>query len=165
MPSVVTAIIAAGRNWTIDYHAGQACNVAIKVFTCIKTAWKRVGNMFATVLTTITTIWRPVFRVSAKKLPQVKTDLKPKNTCFQHNTNVRSRLDLIKLCVTILQQTFQSPWKVHVTKERSLIGFAARMLRTSWNIWTSNANWRWKMSFIRFCWFHHFAYVHSLVTA
>ena len=31
IPSV--AIIAAGRNWTIDYSAGQACNVVIKVFT------------------------------------------------------------------------------------------------------------------------------------
>ena len=28
------------------------------MFTCIKTAWNRVRNMFATVLTTITTIWR-----------------------------------------------------------------------------------------------------------
>ena len=34
MPSMVTAIIAAG---TIDYNAGQACDVVIKVFTCIKT--------------------------------------------------------------------------------------------------------------------------------
>ena len=38
-PSMVTAIIAAGRNWTIDYNAGQACDVVIKVLTCIKTAW------------------------------------------------------------------------------------------------------------------------------
>ena len=30
----------------IDYNAGQACNVVIKVFT----AWNRVRNMFATVL-------------------------------------------------------------------------------------------------------------------
>ena len=44
---------------TIDYNAGEACDVVIKVFTCIKTAWNRVRNMFATVLTTITTIWRP----------------------------------------------------------------------------------------------------------
>ena len=36
--------------------AGQACDVVIKVFTCIKTAWNRVRNMFTTVLTTITTI-------------------------------------------------------------------------------------------------------------
>ena len=50
MPSVVTAIIEAGRNWTIDYSAGQACDVVIKVFTCIKAAWNRVRNMFATVL-------------------------------------------------------------------------------------------------------------------
>ena len=56
MPSVVTAIIAAGRNLTIDYNAGQACDVVIKVSTCIKTAWNRVRNMFATVLTTITTV-------------------------------------------------------------------------------------------------------------
>ena len=62
MPSVVTAIIATGRNWTIDYNSGQACNVVSKVFTCIKTAWNRVRNMFATVLTIITTIWRPGFR-------------------------------------------------------------------------------------------------------
>ena len=38
MPSMVAAIIAAGRNWTIDYNAGQACDVVIKVFTCIKSA-------------------------------------------------------------------------------------------------------------------------------
>ena len=42
MPSIVTAIIAAGRNWTIDYNAGEACDVVIKVFTHIKTAWNRV---------------------------------------------------------------------------------------------------------------------------
>ena len=59
MPSVVTAFIAAGRNRIIDYNAGQAGDVVIKVFTCIKTAWNRVRNMFATMLTTITTIWRP----------------------------------------------------------------------------------------------------------
>ena len=53
MSSVVTAIIAAGRNGTIDYNGGKACDVVIKVFTCIKTAWNRVRNMFATVLTTI----------------------------------------------------------------------------------------------------------------
>ena len=40
---------------TIDYNAGEACDVVIKVFTCIKTAWNRVTNMFATVLMTITT--------------------------------------------------------------------------------------------------------------
>ena len=62
MPSVVTAIIAAGRNRTINYNAGQACDVVIKVFMCIKTAWNRVRNMFATMLTTITTIWRPGFK-------------------------------------------------------------------------------------------------------
>ena len=56
MLSMVTAIIAAGRNQTIDYNDGQACDVVSKAFTCIKTAW---NNMFATVLTTITTIWRP----------------------------------------------------------------------------------------------------------
>ena len=55
-PSMVTAIIAAGRNWTIDYNAGQACDVVIKSVHVIKTAWNRVKNMFATVLTTITTI-------------------------------------------------------------------------------------------------------------
>ena len=56
MPSVVTAIIATGRNWTINYNAGQTCNVVIKVFTCIRTAKNRVRNMFATVLKTTTTI-------------------------------------------------------------------------------------------------------------
>ena len=42
MPSTVTAIIAAGRNRTTDYNDGQACDVVIKVFTCIKAAWNRV---------------------------------------------------------------------------------------------------------------------------
>ena len=37
MPSMVTGIIAAGRNLTVDYNAGQACDIVIKVFTCIKT--------------------------------------------------------------------------------------------------------------------------------
>ena len=59
MSSVVTGIIAAGRNRTIDYDAGETCDVVIKVLTCIKIAWDRVRNMFATVLTIITTIWRP----------------------------------------------------------------------------------------------------------
>ena len=73
MPSMVTAIFAAGRNWTIDYSAGHACDVVIKVFTCIKTAWNRVRNMFATVLTTITAIWRPVLRLqsSTRRYPQL----------------------------------------------------------------------------------------------
>ena len=47
---MVTAIIAGGRNWTIDFNAGQACDVVIKVFICIKTAWNRVRNMFEMVL-------------------------------------------------------------------------------------------------------------------
>ena len=64
MPSMVTAIIEAGRNCTIDYNAGQACDVVIKVFTCIRAAWNRVRNMFSTVLTTITTIWRPGFIIA-----------------------------------------------------------------------------------------------------
>ena len=64
MPSMVTAIIAAGRNMTIDYNAGQAYDVVITVFMCIKTAWNRVRTMFATVLTTITTIWRPGLSVA-----------------------------------------------------------------------------------------------------
>ena len=63
MPSMVTAIIAAGRNWTIDYNAGQTCNVVIK------TAWNRVRNMFATVLTTI---WRPGFILSRLHLNDLK---------------------------------------------------------------------------------------------
>ena len=63
MPSMVTAIIAAGRNLTIDYNASQACDVVVKVFTFIRTAWNRVRTMFATVLTTITTIWRPGFNL------------------------------------------------------------------------------------------------------
>ena len=62
MSSMVTGIIAAGRNWTIDHNAREACDVVIKVFTCIKIAWDRVGNMFATVLTIIITIWRPGLR-------------------------------------------------------------------------------------------------------
>ena len=64
MPSMVTAINAAGRNITIDYNAGQACDVVITVFMCIKTAWNRVRTMFAKVLTTITTIWRPGLSVA-----------------------------------------------------------------------------------------------------
>ena len=59
MPSMVTAIIATGRNRTIDYNASQACDVVIIVFTCIKTAWIKVRNMFARVLTTTTTICGP----------------------------------------------------------------------------------------------------------
>ena len=51
MRSMVTAIIAHGRTKTVDYNASQACDVEIKVFTCIKTVWIRVRNMFATVLT------------------------------------------------------------------------------------------------------------------
>ena len=39
----------------IDYNAGEACNVVIKLFTCIKFPWDRVGKMFATVLTIIST--------------------------------------------------------------------------------------------------------------
>ena len=64
---MVTAIIAVGRNLTIEYNAGQACDVAIKVSTCIRTAWNRVRNMFATVFTTITTIWRPGFTFELMK--------------------------------------------------------------------------------------------------
>ena len=63
MSSMVTLIIAAGRNWTIVYNAAEACDVVIKVFTCIKIAWDRVRSMFATLLTTITTIWRAGFKV------------------------------------------------------------------------------------------------------
>ena len=55
-------LIRPGGNRTIDYNVGQACDVVIKVFLCIKTAWNRVRNMFATVLTTITTIWRSGLR-------------------------------------------------------------------------------------------------------
>ena len=55
---MVAAIIAAGRNQTVDYNPGEACDVVIKVFTFIKIAWDRVSNTFATVLTTVTTIWR-----------------------------------------------------------------------------------------------------------
>ena len=39
MSSVVTGIMAAGINWTIDYNAGEACDVVITVFTCIKIAY------------------------------------------------------------------------------------------------------------------------------
>ena len=56
MSRMLTTIIAGGRNWTIDYNAGEACVVAIKVFTCISTALGKVGNMFMTVLTIITNI-------------------------------------------------------------------------------------------------------------
>ena len=45
MFSMVTAIIAAERNWTIiDYNAGEASHVVIKVFTYVKIAWDRVGK-------------------------------------------------------------------------------------------------------------------------
>ena len=54
-----TAIIAVGRNWTIDHNADEACDVVIKVFTCIKNA---VRNKFSTLLTTITTTWRQGLR-------------------------------------------------------------------------------------------------------
>ena len=47
------------------YSACQACDVVITVFTCIRTVWNRVRNMFATVLTTITTIWRPWLKIEA----------------------------------------------------------------------------------------------------
>ena len=50
MSRMVIAITTAGRNWTIDYNAGEACDVAIKVFSCIRIAWDRVGNMFVMVL-------------------------------------------------------------------------------------------------------------------
>ena len=46
----------------IDHNAGESCDVVIKVFTCIKTAWNRVRNMFAKVLTTMTTLWIPGLR-------------------------------------------------------------------------------------------------------
>ena len=59
METSFTAIIAAGRNLTIDYNADETCDIVIRLFTCIKSAWNRVRNIFATVLTTITTIWRP----------------------------------------------------------------------------------------------------------
>ena len=45
MSSMVTTIIAAGRNLTIDYNAGEVCDVAIKMFTWIKIAWDRVERM------------------------------------------------------------------------------------------------------------------------
>ena len=44
---MVTAIIAAGRNRTIDYNASQACDVVIKVFICIETAWNGVRRCSA----------------------------------------------------------------------------------------------------------------------
>ena len=50
------------------------------------------------------------------------------------------RLGLIKLWGSHFVKIFQSSWNVHVTQERSLIGFAVRKFRRSWNIWTSNAN-------------------------
>ena len=63
MSSMVTAIIAVGRNLTTDYNVSEACDIVIKVLTCIRIAWDRVRNMFATVLTIITSIWRPGFRL------------------------------------------------------------------------------------------------------
>ena len=38
--------------------SGEACDVVIEVFTCIKIVCDRVRNMVATLLTTITTIWK-----------------------------------------------------------------------------------------------------------
>ena len=46
---------------TIDYNAGKACDVVIKVLACVKIAQDRVGNMFAIVLMIITTERRPGF--------------------------------------------------------------------------------------------------------
>ena len=51
-------------------------------------------------------------------------------------------------------KNFWSSWKVHMTKERSLIGFFARKFRRPWNIWTSNVNWGTAIY-----WFHHTAHV------
>ena len=61
MSRTVTAIITAGRNYTIDYNAIDACSVVIKMFVCIKITWDRAGNMFRTVHSIITTIWKPGF--------------------------------------------------------------------------------------------------------
>ena len=93
---MVTANIAAGRNRTIDYNAGQACDVVIKVSTCIRTAWNRVRNMFATVLTTITTIWRQGFN---KAIVQ---------NMFKHVASENSPL------VLILQSYFQISTVKHI---------------------------------------------------
>ena len=71
---MVTAIVGAGRNCTIDYSAGEACYVVIKVLTCIKIAWDRVGIMFVTVLTIMTTIWRPALSISKQKHHLKMTD-------------------------------------------------------------------------------------------
>ena len=89
-PSMVSAIIAAGRNWTINYNGGQACDVVIKMFTCIRTAWNRVRNMFETVLTTITTIWRPGFNVYQNCLEQSEKHVC--NGAYDHYTYVVTRL-------------------------------------------------------------------------
>ena len=37
-------------NWKKLNNAGEACDVVIKVFKCIKIAWDGVGNMFVIVL-------------------------------------------------------------------------------------------------------------------
>ena len=48
MPSMVTAIIAAERNWTINYNAGQACDFVIKSVhvyqNCLEQSQKHVCN-------------------------------------------------------------------------------------------------------------------------
>ena len=50
---------------------------------CIKTAWNRVRNMFATVLTTITTIWTPGL------------------------TNCRTIIDLVTVILIFTELTFE----------------------------------------------------------
>ena len=54
MSRTVTAIFTAVRRLTIDYNAGEACDVVMKVFLCIKIAL----DMFVTVLTINTVIFR-----------------------------------------------------------------------------------------------------------
>ena len=67
-------------------------------------------------------------------------------------------LGLIKLWGSHFVKIFLFSWNVQLTQERSLIGFAIRKFRRSWNIWTSNVN-RAKIFFRSICSFHHSAHV------
>ena len=80
------------RKGLSNWH-GQVCDVVIKVFMCIKTAWNRVRNMFATVLTTITTVWIPVLTLNVQQISL--TTIKPigKIEIISISTTHHSELD------------------------------------------------------------------------
>ena len=59
---------------------------------------------------------------------------------FWEYTLVYLLLGLTQLWSGHFMKISWSSWNVHVVQERSLIGFAVRKFRRSWNIWTSNAN-------------------------